>query len=79
MTIDRWSWAQLDDEELDLVKETEAAIGADYVLVFDRGGGVSVSDVPGVRPSELDESQIERLQDVERQLGSVAVAYQRED
>lgn len=79
MTDDQWAWAQLDDEELDLVRETEEHLGADYVLVYDHGGGTPVRDVQGLRPKDLDETDVERLRVVERQVGGVAVAYERTD
>lgn len=78
MRTANWSLAELDDAELDLVREAEETLGADVVLVYRPGGdGVPASDPPGLRPSELDESKLECLQGLERRIGSVAVAYRR--
>ena len=69
MTTEPWSWAELDNEQLDLVRQAEETLGADVVLVYTPGGdGVPVSASSGLRPSELDESKVDCLQ---------GVAYQR--
>jgi hypothetical protein len=75
-----WQLADLDERQLDLVREAERTLDADYVLVFR-----PVSDRPpsavnlagDLQPAALDDSQLECLQGLEQRLRAVTVAYQR--
>jgi hypothetical protein len=76
-----WDFADLDPAQLALVVEAERTLETDVVMVF-RPGAPSWADVErladeGLTPVELDESQLECLQGLERQVGGVAVAYRR--
>jgi hypothetical protein len=78
MTAATWTWAQLDAQGLELLEETERALGADYVVVY--APGDPRVDAPArlpLPPAALDAAQLERLRGLEAQVGGVAVAYQR--
>ena len=78
MTDTTWTWARLDRHGLDLLKEAEETLGADVVLVYAEGGPRATQTAwAGLRPADLDASQLECLQGLEEQVGAVAVAYQR--
>jgi hypothetical protein len=60
-----WTFARLDPEQERALKEAEETLGGGVLLVFEKDG---------VEPSELNESQIECLQGLERKLGKTIVA-----
>ncbi len=70
---DNWSWAELNDEQMSLLKEAEETLGADIVLAFKAGDGAAMADL---KPASLNESQMDCLKGTEEKLGSVLVAYQ---
>jgi hypothetical protein len=76
-----WTFADLTNDQVNLVTEAERSLGADVVMVY-RSGASTWADVEriaeeGLAPDPLEPSQLERLQALERQLGAVAVAYRR--
>ncbi len=76
-----WTFADLDPDQLALVIETERNLDTDIVMVY-RSGSQRWADVEriaaeGLSPVELEATQLERLQGMERQIGAVAVAYKR--
>ena len=76
MAEQRWHWARLDAERVAQVVEAERTLGTDVVLVYGSGGPeVDPAATAGLRPTVLDESQLECLRGLEAQLGAVAVAY----
>jgi hypothetical protein len=78
MTDTTWRWASLDEQGLELVQEAERTIGADVVLVYAEGPPRTDGRLrEGLRPAQLDETQLDCLQGMEQRLGAVAVAYQR--
>lgn len=76
-----WTFAQLDPAKLALVIEAERTLDGDIVMVYEptRYGQVDESTVAehGLAPVELDPSQLECLQGLERMVGGIAVAYRR--
>jgi hypothetical protein len=80
---EQWTLADLDAEQLRLVDETEHALPGNVVLVFapTRWGTVDdeTLDAEGLHPVELEPEQLARLQEVERRVGGVAVAYRMDD
>jgi hypothetical protein len=77
MTGTTWTWAELDDQGVELVQETERTLGADVVLVFAEGQPRAHGGIFGLVPADLDASQLECLRGVEQRVGAVAVAYSR--
>lgn len=73
-----WSVAELEPAQIDLVHEAERTLATDVVMAYtpSRFGTID-PDAVGDRlsPVELESSQVEYLQDVERKVGSVLVAY----
>ena len=80
---DQWTLADLDAEQLRLIDETEHELPGNVVLVFapTRWGTVDPEtlDAEGLHPVELEPEQLARLQEVERRVGGVAVAYRMDD
>ena len=76
---DQWTLADLEPEQLRLIDETEHDLPGNVVLVFapTRWGTVDETtiDAEGLQPVELAPDQLARLQEVERRVGGVAVAY----
>jgi hypothetical protein len=76
---DQWTLAELAPEQLRLIDETEHELPGNVVLVFapTRWGTVdeSIIEDEGLHPVELEPAQLAKLQEVERRLGGVAVAY----
>lgn len=76
---DQWTLADLGPEQLRLIDETEHELPGDVVLVFapTRWGTVddATIDAEHLHPAELEPDQLAKLQDLEREVGAVAVAY----
>jgi hypothetical protein len=73
-----WSFADLEPAQIDLIQEAERTLGTDVVMAYkpSRWGSVD-PDVIGdtLRPVELEASQLEYLQGLERKVDGVLVAY----
>jgi hypothetical protein len=82
-TMDKngWTWAELDENQMVLVNEAEATLGADYLLAFRASEARTPNSVHlaymELLPAGLDESQLECLQGLEQKLEAVVVAYRR--
>jgi hypothetical protein len=78
----QWTYAHLGPEQLALVDEAERTLDDDIVIVYEPSSWGTVDPetvaADGLRPVELEAGQLEYLQGLERQLGSVVVAYRRE-
>jgi hypothetical protein len=77
-----WSYADLGPEQLALVAEAERTLDTDVVMVY-RPSAWGTADpavvtADGLRPVELEPSQLECLQGLEARIGGVMVAYRRE-
>ena len=73
-----WSFAELEPAEIDLVHEAERTLDTDVVMAYapSRWGTVDPGAVGGhLHPVELEASQLECLQGLERMVGGVLVAY----
>jgi hypothetical protein len=73
-----WSFAELEPAQIDLVHEAERTLDTDIVMAYapTRFGTVDPDAVgDALRPVELEASQLEYLQGLERQVGGVLVAY----
>lgn len=77
-----WSYAELAPAQLALVTEAERTLATDVVMVYRPSAWGTVDpDVvtaDGLRPVELEPSQLECLQGLETMVGGIAVAYRRE-
>lgn len=81
MANEQWTWANLDDERLRMLKEAEGTLGMDLLLAYQQdhqpevqGGRLSQS---GLRVAPLDESQVDCLKGLETKVQAVVVAYAR--
>ena len=73
-----WSLAELEPAQVELVHEAERTLDTDVVLAYapTRWGTVDPETVgEGLTPVELEPSQLECLQGLERRVGGVLVAY----
>ncbi len=78
MRAGEWSYATLEPDALALLAEAERTLDTDVVMAYEPSawGTVdpdAISD--GLRPVELEASQLECLQGLERMVGGVLVAY----
>jgi hypothetical protein len=80
MANEAWTWADLDEEQLTLVREAERTLGSEVVVAYRRGDVARVGRAGvAMPPAALDASQLECLQGVESRIGCVAVAYGSRD
>ena len=79
---DQWTLADLGPEQLRLLDETEHELPGDVVLVFAPARWGTVDDetvaAEGLHPAELEPEHLERLRDLEREVGGIAVAYRQD-
>ena len=74
MAIGEWSFADLEPAQIDLVHEAERTLVMAYAP--SSWGTVDPDSVgAGLQPVELEASQLECLQGLERIVGGVLVAY----
>ena len=82
MTTSGWTWAKLDDGQMQLLAEAERSLGAEYILVYKPTARTSSraveANVRKLSTAKLTESQMECLQGLEQQLQAIAVAYSAE-
>jgi hypothetical protein len=77
-----WNWADLNSEQLEIVKDAEQSLGADYLLAFQptaAGEALNKESTPdGIHVAQLTESQLECLQGLEAQIEATIVAYKHD-
>lgn len=75
-----WKFADLEAEQVALVVEAERTLQTDVVMVYEPSawGTVDPDTIgDGLDPADLEPSQLEYLQGLERNVGGVLVAYRR--
>jgi hypothetical protein len=78
MAVGGWNFADLEPEEVALVVEAERTLDTDLVMAYEPSAWGTVDpESIGERldPAELETSQLEYLQGLERKVGGVLVAY----
>ena len=76
-----WNWATLNDTQQTALLEAERTLGVEYLLAFraEEGsaaqGALARAITRGLPLAALDESQLECLRVLERQLETVVIAY----
>ena len=79
MNLNTWNFAQLESEQLELVREGELALSVDYLVAYRQDGGVPQGYVElfleGLNAAQLEVSEIECLEGLEQRLQTVIVAY----
>ena len=73
-----WSFADLEPAQIDLVHEAEQTLDTDVVMAYkpDRWGTIDPEAIgDALRPVDLEASQLEYLQGLERKVNGVLVAY----
>ena len=81
MATAEWTLADLEPDQLALVTEAERTLDTDVVLAYKPStyGTVDPETIAdGLRPVDLEPTQLECLQGLERMVGGVLVAYRRE-
>jgi hypothetical protein len=81
MANDQWNWADLNGEQLDMLREGEQTLGADILLAYMQGQMAMVQEGmfnrSRLQAAALNNSQLECLQGLEKNLKAVVVAYQQ--
>ncbi len=79
MTTSAWTWAELDGVQLEMIVEAERTLGNNvkYILAYRPGRDAGIMGYPqnGMQVSNLNGSQIECLQGLEKKLQTVMIAY----
>jgi hypothetical protein len=78
MGAGEWNFADLEPAQIDLVHEAERTLNTDVVMAYTPSswGTVDPDTIgDGLAPVELEPSQLECLQGLERMVGGVLVAY----
>ncbi len=73
-----WSWARLNRDQMEMLREGEETLGADILLAYQKDAAhpeMSEDTLQDLEFAELDESQMECLQGLEENMDSVVVAY----
>jgi hypothetical protein len=81
MATAEWTLADLEPDQLALVAEAERTLDTDVVMAYKPTAYGTVDPdtiTAGLRPVDLEPSQLECLQGLERMVGGVLVAYRRE-
>ena len=81
MANDQWRWANLNGEQLNMLMEGEQTLGADILLAYEQDQTATVQEgkfhQSGLQAARLNDSQIECLQGLEKNLQAVVIAYQQ--
>jgi hypothetical protein len=80
MATGGWSFADLEADQVALIVEAERTLDPDLVMAYEPSAWGTVDpDTVGqeLDPADLEPSQLEYLQGVERRIGGVLVAYRR--
>jgi hypothetical protein len=78
MAVGGWNFADLEPEQVALVIEAERTLDTDLVMAYEPSAWGTVDpESIGERldPAELETSELEYLQGLERKVGGVLVAY----
>jgi hypothetical protein len=76
-----WTWADLDQHQLDQLKDAEEKLGAEILLAYQTGERPirqELFDRNRLQAAALDQRQLEQLQDLENSMQVVLVAYQKQ-
>lgn len=79
MTNSEWTWATLNRQQLAILQQAEATLGADVLLAYQQEHQ-SQAQAPavaqmGLHVAALTESQLECLQGLEQMMRTVVIAY----
>lgn len=79
MAESKWKWADLSGEQLEMLHEGEETLGAEVLLAYqeDMSSGFMGQDLSmsGLQAAPLNESQLECLRGLEKNMQAVVVAY----
>jgi hypothetical protein len=76
-----WTWADLDQQQLDQLKDAEESLGAEILLAYQTGERPIRQELfsrNSLRAAPLDDSQLEQLKELEESMQVVLVAYQKQ-
>ncbi|HEX9043812.1 MAG TPA: hypothetical protein VF802_02195 [Candidatus Limnocylindrales bacterium] len=74
-----WTWSELDEQQVRRVEEVEDELAGDYVVAYrEAEPGHDRPIQVRMTPAMLDEDQLRRVRDLERDIGCVAVAYEQD-
>ena len=75
-----WAWAKLNDSQMEMLLEGERTLGADILLAYEASASnpfTGKASQVNLEIAALDESQMECLQGLEKNMQSVVVAYRK--
>lgn len=75
-----WAWAKLTEDQIEMLLEGERTLGADILLAYEGNASNPVSgkaSQTNLKIAALDESQLECLQGLEKNMQSVVVVAYR--
>lgn len=71
-----WTWSELDEEQVRLLSEVEESLDGELVLAYRPAQpGKDRPVTVRMTPAQLDQEALRRIEELERTLGVVAVAY----
>jgi hypothetical protein len=83
MSANNWIFATLENDQLELIKEGETALGVDYLVAYRQDEGAHPGYInlflEGLSAATLDDREIECLEGLEQRIQAVVVAYKRVD
>jgi hypothetical protein len=76
-----WTWANLNQEQLGMLEEAEQTLGTDILIAYQDTSRVNTGAAwlsrSGLQVASLNDSQLECLQGLEKQVQAVVIAYQQ--
>ncbi len=74
-----WTWSELDERQVQRLEEVEEELSGDYLIAYrEAEPGRSRPIQVRMTPASLDADQLRRVQQLEREMGVVAVAYEQD-
>lgn len=72
-----WTWSELDERQVQRLEEVEEDLAGDLVIAYrEATPGRDRPIQVRMTPAALDAEQLQRVQELEREMGCVAVAYE---
>lgn len=74
-----WTWSELDERQVQRLEEVEQDLEGDIVVAYrEAEPGRDRPIRVRMTPASLDAQQLRRVQELEREMGCVAVAYEQD-
>ena len=74
-----WTWSELDERQVQRLEEVEEELTGDYLIAYREAEPGRARPIQvRMTPASLDADQLRRVQQLEREMGVVAVAYEQD-